>query len=199
MIDVYLVNLENKRVDDILNKYQNHLKDQDIKRMEKYKTPLKQKQILFSSILKNKFIDGDITYNEYGKPLHDKIYFNISHSKDYVIMALTKKQEIGVDIEYIKDKVNDDLIDYVLSEKEKDFVNLNKTKNFYYLWTRKEAILKCTGRGIVKNLKQIDGLNENNEYILHTYFLNGYVYTIALKKQGNDYSINLKIFDENAL
>lgn len=199
MIDVYLVNLENKRVDDILNKYQNYLKDQDIKRMEKYKTPLKQKQILFSSILKNKFIDGDITHNEYGKPLNDKIYFNISHSKDYVIMALTKEQEIGVDIEYIKDKLNDDLIDYVLNEKEKDFVNLIKTKNFYYLWTRKEAILKCIGRGIVKNLKQIDGLNENNEYILHTYFLNGYVYTIALKNQGNDYSINLKIFDEMVL
>ena len=40
-------------------------------------------------------------YNEHGKPfLNNPLQFNLSHSKDYAVVAITLNDPIGVDIEY---------------------------------------------------------------------------------------------------
>lgn len=186
IVIIYLVDIEKLSLEDILVKYKEYLKDEDIKKMERFKFELNKKQSLISSILKNKYVHSDIYYNEHKKPLSDSIFFNVSHSKNYVIIALNDKYPIGVDIEYIKDNINSDLINHVCNQEEINSITDNKT--FFYYWTRKEAVLKCQGIGIGKDLKNV--LNNSNYYVNSNY-LNDYVYSIAL-----DCDNNIKIIEE---
>ncbi len=90
---------------------------------------------------------------ENGKPyaLNADIYFNISHSKDIVICAVSDS-EIGVDAELIRD------IDLRIAKfacTDEDFKYLNETEDsserklrFFRIWTAKEAYVKYCGTGI---------------------------------------------------
>ncbi len=177
-ISIYFYNIKNVNIDDIISKYKNYIKEDDIKKMKEFKPDLNKKQSIVSSILKNKYVKDDIYYNEQGKPLSNSIFFNISHSDDYVVIALCNTNNVGIDIEHIKDKVSEDIINYVCNEEEIDYISRNdKNKTFYYLWTRKEALLKCKGIGLSTNLKNV--LKDNN-YYLETRYIDDYVYSIAL-------------------
>ena len=99
------------------------------------------------------------SYNKYGKPYLDAnshkgdLKFNVSHSKDMVVYAVTLNREIGIDVEYLKE-VNkaDKIVDRFFSEAEMKFYNSQsedrKKWAFFTLWTRKEAYSKAMGRGI---------------------------------------------------
>ena len=84
---------------------------------------------------------------ENGKPViigHEDIHFNMSHCK-YAVACAVSNEPVGIDVERIQEKVNDDLAKYVLSDDElKDITPLKFTR----LWTMKEAVVKLTGRGI---------------------------------------------------
>ena len=84
---------------------------------------------------------------ENGKPViigHEDIHFNMSHCK-YAVACAVSNESVGIDVERIQEKVNDDLAKYVLSDDElKDITPLKFTR----LWTMKEAVVKLTGRGI---------------------------------------------------
>lgn len=84
---------------------------------------------------------------ENGKPVivgHEDIHFNISHCK-YAVACAVSNEPVGIDVERIMEKVNDDLAKYVLSDEElKDLTPLKFTR----LWTMKESVVKLTGRGI---------------------------------------------------
>ena len=75
-IIVYLVNIKNKSIDDIFTDYKSYIDDKDIQKMDRFKFILNKKQSIMSSILKNKYVKGDIYFNEHGKPLSDSLYFN---------------------------------------------------------------------------------------------------------------------------
>ena len=84
---------------------------------------------------------------ENGKPVivgHEDIHFNMSHCK-YAVACAVSNEPVGIDVERIMEKVNDDLAKYVLSDEElKDLTPLKFTR----LWTMKESVVKLTGRGI---------------------------------------------------
>ena len=177
-IKIIIADVKNKTTKEIINHYKEYIKDEDLKRMDAFKFDQGKKQFLMSSILKAKYVKGDIYYNEHKKPLSKDIFFNISHSCDYVVMALSDKYYVGIDIEYIKDNVKDRLISYVCSDEEiKDINNNDKNKMFYYYWTRKEAVLKCEGVGIVKDLKSV---LVNNKYYLVSNYIDDYVWSLAV-------------------
>ena len=167
----------NKTINDIFNDYKEYINEKDIEKMDKFKFDLNKKQSIMSSILKNKYIKGNIYYNEHGKPLSDAIFFNVSHSDDFVLLARSEA-EIGIDIEHIAKDVDSDLINHVCSQEEVDYINQNdKNKAFYTLWTKKEAILKLEGIGLTNKLKDI---LVNNKYYLKSKYISDYVYSIAL-------------------
>ena len=175
-LKIYLVNLKNKKVDEIIRHYQEFIKVDDIKKMNKYKYDLRKMQFITSTALKNKYIKDDIYYNEHGKPLSKNIYFNISHSHNLVAFIISNKYEVGIDIELIKDNVKDKLINYVCNDEEIKEIR-NDNNKFYYCWTRKEAVLKCSGKGIIKDLKNV---LDNHDYYLYSDYINDYVYSVAV-------------------
>ena len=101
-----------------------------------------------------------LSYGAHGKPRLAKTHqsplkFNLSHSGDYALCALTKQHSIGIDIEKIR---NDDP-DYYLrlatrffSRQEFEAIRVasehDRTLFFFTCWTRKEAYLKRHGLGL---------------------------------------------------
>jgi 4'-phosphopantetheinyl transferase len=90
-----------------------------------------------------------INYTQYSRPFiaNTNIDFNISHSGDYLVVAVSRCQQVGVDIEICNQ--NTDVIGLgkiVFSDYEQNIVG-NSTNNFFTIWTKKEALIKACGTG----------------------------------------------------
>ncbi|MDM8545724.1 4'-phosphopantetheinyl transferase superfamily protein [Candidatus Venteria ishoeyi] len=98
----------------------------------------------------------DFGYAEYGKPglkHFPHIQFNLSHSHEQVILAITLEQQVGIDIEYQQQRINVlELAQRFFSAQEFAYIQglsgTQQTAAFYQLWTAREAYLKATGEGI---------------------------------------------------
>ena len=81
------------------------------------------------------------------------ISFNLSHSRDAVLFAVRLSEPVGIDVEYMRDNLDFiALAERFLSVQEHRTVsNLSgalQKAAFYTCWTRKEAYLKATGKGL---------------------------------------------------
>jgi len=87
-----------------------------------------------------------IQYHESGKPFLEDVFFNISHTENLVVCALSSKGEIGIDIEKVKEVKLDDF-DAWFTKKEWAKINNSPSplQKFYWYWTRKESVLKALG------------------------------------------------------
>lgn len=132
------------------------LSDSDINSLAKYKVEEVKKEKACSLIFKNRYV-GEYRINEFGKPISDNCYFNISHSKG-VVVFVKDRVPIGVDIEKTR-PVESNLIDYISSNEEKDFIK--NEVNFFEIWTNKESLTKNIGTGIRDKIKEIPGLPIN--------------------------------------
>ena len=84
--------------------------------------------------------------------------FNVSHSEDLAVCAVSSGR-VGVDAEKVHPVPERERfaaryfcaneIAYIESAPDKD-------EAFFRIWTRKEALLKLTGDGLTKNLKELD-------------------------------------------
>jgi 4'-phosphopantetheinyl transferase len=103
----------------------------------------------------------ELTSGEHGKPAvsgpRPPLLFNLSHSGNIALVAVTREREVGVDLE--------------LADEHRDFVRLaevgldapaaavvraapeaHRSAIFYAAWVRKEALAKCHGVGLGASL-----------------------------------------------
>ncbi|MDJ0556871.1 MAG: 4'-phosphopantetheinyl transferase superfamily protein [Microcoleaceae cyanobacterium MO_207.B10] len=104
------------------------------------------------------------TYSERGKPtlsIPTSILFNLSHSQDLALYAITKVNSIGIDLEYIR-PMNDakSLAKRFFSAQEYKFISQllpqQQQETFFKIWTCKEAYLKATGEGLAGGLEKVE-------------------------------------------
>ncbi len=99
------------------------------------------------------------TYNEYGKPAvsddqNDRaLNFNLSHSAELILYAVTRGRVVGIDIEYIrKDFATLEIAEHFFSKDEvaalKSLPTDQRTTGFFNCWSRKEAFIKAKGMGV---------------------------------------------------
>ncbi|KGF08285.1 4-phosphopantetheinyl transferase [Tissierellia bacterium S7-1-4] len=90
--------------------------------------------------------------------------FNISHTEGLVLLAFSKR-EVGIDVEKINFKFEfKDILENCFTRDE--IINIdNNIISFYRYWTAKEAYLKCDGIGLIRNLKEIEIISFENEFI----------------------------------
>jgi 4'-phosphopantetheinyl transferase len=101
------------------------------------------------------------SYNSYHKPFINipefrEIKFNMSSSDDSLIIGLSNQNDIGIDVEKVRETDNLERIALEnFSQGELDYLNSEKDKTtaFYNIWTRKEAFIKAFGKGIYFPLK----------------------------------------------
>jgi 4'-phosphopantetheinyl transferase len=123
---------------------------------------------IISKKMKTDPLNVTFTYDIKNKPriLGNPFYFNISHARGAFAFAISKFYYLGIDIEKVDWSIEImPLINSFYSHKERRFVLSAKTSmhdNFTLLWTRKEALLKAIGIGIVENLDQIEVSEKKN-------------------------------------
>jgi 4'-phosphopantetheinyl transferase len=90
----------------------------------------------------------------HGKPkvVGAELEVSISHSGDWVALALTQGEPVGVDVEEVRQADVDGLAGIAFSAKEKeDFAAVGAAERqgaFFTYWARKEAVVKATGKGM---------------------------------------------------
>jgi 4'-phosphopantetheinyl transferase len=89
------------------------------------------------------------------------LHFNLAHSEDLALLAVTRAGNVGIDVERIRPLENvEELVARFFSPCESGaFQNLpasEKPVAFFNLWTRKEAWLKATGEGIGHSLNLVE-------------------------------------------
>ena len=129
-----------------------------------------------------------LTCESNGKPFFEDypdFHFNISHSEDLIAVSVSKTPG-GVVIETLRD-VNLGLAGRFFTKKETRITQTSR--DFLYVWTRKEALLKRTGEGL-KGIRDADVL-ENSE--IKTVEENGFILSVC-SECTDDFKI---IYEEN--
>lgn len=128
----------------------------------------------------------DVRLTSFDRPYFDHpIDFNISHSGQYSILGITRAGKIGIDIEHIQPINSSEIKDVFTPNEWQQIQNDGKgNQMFYNLWTRKEAIIKATGKGLNMPLNTFDvtgrSLSVENER-----------YELSEIKIDNDYSAHI--------
>ena len=157
-LKIYLLNYQDVPFECLSNS--KYFSIPEIESFERFKFENVKKEKMASALLKNKYI-GEYHLNEYGKPVSDKTFFNISHTDGYIVLVMDQVP-VGIDIEKIK-PVEDDLKEFVSNEEEKLYIH--DDQSFFEVWTNKEALVKANGKGINKKPNTIPGLPINGKRV----------------------------------
>ena len=103
-------------------------------------------------------------YGAYGKPAlgsEHTLRFNLSHSNEVALLAVSLDAEIGVDVEHIRaDFASEDIARRYFSRAEVEVFNAlppeERVAAFFRCWTRKEAYIKAIGKGFSQSLSAFD-------------------------------------------
>lgn len=125
--------------------------------------------LLLSKILKEYDICvNDIFFVENGKPDIEGICFNLSHSGDKVVCAVSEKP-IGIDIEKIEEQKGN-IAKRFFTDNENKYLNEyegeDKKREFFRLWTMKESYMKYTGEGMKLALDKFE-FNLNGDIFVY--------------------------------
>ena len=120
-------------------------KNINIKDIPEVKNQSKIKQWLATRLLLNNyFTDVMIVYNEKGKPfLSNGWNISISHSGDYVVSLLNEKNNCGIDIEKISNKIEKIKHKFL---NESDLKKITTEQDLTIYWSAKETLYKFYGK-----------------------------------------------------
>lgn len=172
---VHLWFLEDQQIHDqeLLDAYCALLNAEEKKRFERFVFPKHKKQFLLSRALVRTVLASYLdeapeslvfARNAYGKPRiasfgnSPSLSFNLSHTNDLSVLAVTLDHDIGVDVEYLTRKV--DILNLArryfstLEVEELEALQTHEfNQRFFDLWTLKEAYIKACGMGLAIPLK----------------------------------------------
>lgn len=101
--------------------------------------------------------------NSYGRPAlkGNDLEFNLSHSADFALVALTHNRKIGVDVERIRSGISAHVIarQYFSKVEVAELETIPsdlRERAFFVGWTRKEAYIKAQGMGLSLGLDSFD-------------------------------------------
>lgn len=142
--------------------------------------------------------DKIMKHTKYNKPYFedDLIRFNISHSGEIVVCALSDEHELGIDIEMVRDIEITDFKSH-MTENEWDTIILsdNEKDSFFRYWTQKEAVIKAHGHGLTIPLNSFEicdnatKINEENYYLKEMKLDEKYKCYLSLKTNIAEISI----------
>ena len=135
--------------------------------------------------------------SRWGKPaiIDSNLSFNLSYSKDWLLIGISQKHKMGVDIEAI-DRAFDyrPMVDCYFHPQEKNKLANSfsfSQKTFFQLWTRKEALAKVIGLGLHERLLYTNMLDESLPYqknssssffVIHSFYVdNQHIGALAMR------------------
>lgn len=122
-------------------------------------------RILLASYLGASPAELLFTYSAHGKPSlapsSGSVEFNLSHSNGSLLIAISQRRKIGVDIEFVRCELDvQEIADRFFSREEtRALMQLPVSLRydaFFSCWTRKEAFVKARGEGLSWPLNSFD-------------------------------------------
>jgi phosphopantetheinyl transferase len=96
----------------------------------------------------------------------DPVYFNVTHTREAFAFTVSREFNVGIDLENINQDIEiSSVARSYFSKKEREYIfNLatGSKERFFQLWTRKEALLKALGTGIINNLTEVEVSGRDN-------------------------------------
>ena len=158
-VAVYSACISTYRFDKLFNAYRHLLPAKVVEQMRQFHFEIDACRSLLGKLLLLKGLT-DLGYrhialeqlqvDDFKKPFFENgPPFNISHSGNYVVCALSTEGKLGIDVE---EKTAADLTCFrnCFTNTEWGFINgtNDPSDTFYELWTKKEAVIKADGRGL---------------------------------------------------
>ncbi|HVE91987.1 MAG TPA: 4'-phosphopantetheinyl transferase superfamily protein [Actinomycetota bacterium] len=158
--------------DQVVHEAEALLAPDEIERANRFRVPAPRRSfVLTRACLRRvigEWLDRDprevvLAAGEHGKLYVDGggVEFNVSHSGDVALLAVTRGGRLGVDVERIDESPDiDTLSRRFFSPAEADALAALSPRDrrvaFFVCWTRKEALLKATGRGLSVPLRDVE-------------------------------------------
>lgn len=177
----------------------------ELYRAQRFRFPLHRQRFIISRALLRKTLSLytgtppesiNFTYGPHGKPYLDtnplRLQFNVSHSHDMAIFALTVNKEIGADIEQVENRFKEGVAKRFFTDQEfSELIELPENQRasaFYRIWSRKEALIKALGEGLYGPIKDFSiSLKNEAEPILLHYDKRDYQFAIHSFQTHPDY------------
>lgn len=195
MMKLYRININN--LDDPLEneEFLNQVNEIRRKKIMRYHMPDDRKRSLAAGIIikhilnENGLSENSLSCSENGKPLADGLFFNVSHSGNYVV-GVVSDCEVGCDIEKVSNAPMK-VAQHYFSPGESEYINSepDKDRAFFTIWTLKESYMKMTGQGLRLALDSFEILKTVNGFTLgktperqcffRTLEFDGYIFSVS--------------------
>ena len=195
MMKLYRININNLN-DPLGNEeFLNQVNEIRRKKIIRYHMPDDRKRSLAAGIIikhilnENGLSENSLSCSENGKPLADGLFFNVSHSGNYVV-GVVSDCEVGCDIEKISSAPMK-VAQHYFSPAESEYINSepDKDRAFFTIWTLKESYMKMTGQGLSLALDSFEILKTVNGFALRktperqcffrTLEFDGYIFSVS--------------------
>ena len=170
----------------VLPLHREYISPQRLQKTLRYRMPDDQKRCIAGSVLLRYFLgDTAILDNGFGKPVAENgVCFNLSHSGGWVLLAVDDR-DVGCDIESVCFVDAARMGKIVFTDRECRMVETapDKTGVFFDLWTKKEALLKCMGKGFHREAKSVEVCGDR--------FADGEITYYMKTKRFADYTVSV--------
>ena len=152
MVHVYMANIENLPDPLEVPKIMEGLSKERKKKIVRYKMVAGRKQSLGAGLLLKEALachgvrETDVYVDEYGKPQVKGLCFNLSHSHNIVVCAVSE-EIVGCDVEQECSSGKEKIGERFFSKGEVSYLE-RKPEDFVRVWTLKESYVKMTGEGL---------------------------------------------------
>ncbi|MBX2982653.1 MAG: 4'-phosphopantetheinyl transferase superfamily protein [Flavobacteriales bacterium] len=202
---VWFATLESIR--DRKERYHALLNEEELARAERFRFPKDRNRYILGHGLLRETLgvhlgrsakDLELLRGEFGKPFLEghPVHFNLSDTKDAVLLALSH-HPIGADIETMNRHTDHERVaEHYFTPTEIASIAdaADGKRRFLELWTRKEAVLKASGVGIMDDLHSLDvGGALNQMMISHPDFvrLAAAKYYVCTARIGTDHLVSI--------
>jgi 4'-phosphopantetheinyl transferase len=147
-------------------------------------------------------LDITLAYGRRGKPylVGAALGFNVSHSKELALIALTREPNIGVDIEFNRplNDIETIILTTSSAEERRILTGVDDEKRlplFYRMWVRKEALVKVYGTGLEIALSTLTVLRTDGADLMEPISVAGHrpVQVIDLPQVPSDFGAALAV------
>lgn len=160
----------------ILIRLQSCLSESEIQRAQRFRFAEHQRQFIAAHGCLREILSRylrvtpdhlEFQFSEFGKPsltgelAASGVTFNLSHSNEIGLVAISLGRAIGIDVEYIREDLADEQVArrFFSDHEVTEFLALPLEQRkiaFFTCWTRKEAYIKARGEGLSMPLNQFD-------------------------------------------
>jgi len=137
------------------------LSNEEQQRYQRFVTPGLKSRFLKRRLMIRQTLSHRFVTNTHGRPeihpeqTHNDLHFNLSHSADMAILAIARRYEVGVDIEYSQVTQDSNHLEvaenYFTRDECRWIFDVNpdqRLSRFFDLWTLKESYIKARGIGL---------------------------------------------------